>query len=140
MNNYNRRDYDDHSNDVLVDPLRNKRGSGILGERKENRNDYERSDNTECGCWANGEQNGKFCEGNGWNIDKCLTSDNEGRCHWGPEEVPRCHRESIDWSRQNYTVMERENAECSCWANGEQNEKFCEGNEWNIDECLTSDN
>ena len=43
MSNYTEKDYE-NQNDMKNGPLRNQRGSGILGGRKENWNDYERSD------------------------------------------------------------------------------------------------
>ena len=43
-----------------------------------------------CQCFANGEENEKFCEsGNITDPHKCQNQTG-GKCHWGPEEKSEC--------------------------------------------------
>ena len=69
----------------------------------------------DCQCFANGYWNEPLCEGGDRpTIDLCLQDD---KCHWGPDEFTKCQRE----------VEEYHDIECQCFANGAENEIFCEG-------------
>ena len=84
---------------------------------------------TMCQCFANGQKNETFCEGHGWDINRCLDPKNENRCHWGPIENPLCSE-----------VPAHQKVMCQCFANGQQNETFCEGHGWDVIRCLDPKN
>ena len=47
-----------------------------------------------CHCWANGQENEKFCEQTAtmrYNIKMCIKSP---KCHWGPLEYTNCRAQA----------------------------------------------
>lgn len=77
----------------LVFPGVAKTLNGLISMFKESNNEPSLD---HCGCWANGRRNEPTCEGGSRpTIDTCLNGD--GRCHWGPSEQHKCHKEMQDF-------------------------------------------
>jgi len=80
-----------------------------------------------CRCFANGPENEGFCEtfNDFTTLESCEATD---ACHWGPLEVPACNdywpRGGPIHTELSYKLAPRI---CSCWANGAENEQYCEG-------------
>ena len=58
-----------------------------------------------CKCYANGQQNEKYCESGKVGLASCIA---DTRCHWGPEEVKDCAAMS--------SPCKDENKNCKYWA------------------------
>merc|ERR1711957_254346 len=62
----------------------------------------------------------------------CVNGDK--KCHWGPEEDPKCGAEAIS------VADTEEKEECQCWANGSEFESACEeGARPTTADCLKDD-
>jgi len=88
-----------------------------------------------CQCFANERQYEPYCEGRAGvtfaDADACNADVN---CHWGPAEFAMCNE---NWPQDT----PQEEHICRCFANGAENEPFCEEeNDFTDAESCTADN